>query len=172
MKIDTCCDISSVANVTPKTSPKYLLRSPVNILSAIQFISAPHHTKPNQRLTRDFFRRSLLALKLELCQLRPIALWLDVRLEPPEICSRSSRNGCCACVPSAERKRADSSAHAEVSALRHREETPLRQAAADLSDLRTSRNWMTSGSAQLGYIPASSAEGPYNPGTGTFFSRK
>src|SRR5262245_39171712 len=33
--------MSSVANVTPKMSPKYLLRSPVSIRNAIQFISTP-----------------------------------------------------------------------------------------------------------------------------------
>src|SRR5262245_35584264 len=51
MKIDTCCDISSVANVPPKTSPKYLLRSPVSIRSAIQFIDAPHLSEPALHLT-------------------------------------------------------------------------------------------------------------------------
>src|SRR5262249_12186595 len=41
MKIDTCCVIKSVANVTPKTSPRYLLRSPVSIRNAIQVMAAP-----------------------------------------------------------------------------------------------------------------------------------
>src|SRR5262245_10333733 len=41
MKIDTCCVIRSVANVTPKMSPRNLLRSPVSILSAIQLIRCP-----------------------------------------------------------------------------------------------------------------------------------
>src|SRR5262245_25730905 len=59
MKIDTCCDISSVANVTPKTSPKYLLRSPVNIRSAIQFIDAPHLGEPDLRLTSSVSPLSL-----------------------------------------------------------------------------------------------------------------
>ena len=38
MKIETCCVINSVANVTPKISPRNLLRSPVSIRNAIQFI--------------------------------------------------------------------------------------------------------------------------------------
>src|SRR5262249_19003318 len=38
-KIDTCCAISTVAKATPKMMPKDLLRSPVSILSAIQFMA-------------------------------------------------------------------------------------------------------------------------------------
>src|SRR5262249_31804785 len=38
MKIDTCCDIKRVAKLTPKIRPRYLLRSPVSIRSAIQFM--------------------------------------------------------------------------------------------------------------------------------------
>src|SRR5262245_64332765 len=48
MNIDTCCVMSRVANVTPKISPRYLLRSPVSIRSAIQFMEL----SPFVRITR------------------------------------------------------------------------------------------------------------------------
>src|SRR5262245_53737208 len=37
----TCCDISSVAKVMPKTMPRNLARSPVGILRATQFMASP-----------------------------------------------------------------------------------------------------------------------------------
>ena len=40
-KIDTCWAISTVANITPKTMPRYLARSPVSILNAIQVTAWP-----------------------------------------------------------------------------------------------------------------------------------
>src|SRR5439155_1980997 len=40
-KMDTCWDMSRVAKPTPKISPRYLLRSPVSMRSATQFIAAP-----------------------------------------------------------------------------------------------------------------------------------
>src|SRR5262249_11970458 len=46
MKIDTCCVIKSVAKVTPKMSPRYLLRSPVSIRSAIQVMVVPSSATP------------------------------------------------------------------------------------------------------------------------------
>src|SRR2546430_413849 len=55
MKIDTCWVISSVAKVTPKTRPKYLLRSPVSMRSAIQLMasSSAQSARDDQRLARD-----------------------------------------------------------------------------------------------------------------------
>src|SRR5437879_4793770 len=41
MKIETCCAINRVAKVTPKIRPRYLLRSPVSMRSAIQFMAPP-----------------------------------------------------------------------------------------------------------------------------------
>ena len=41
MKTETCCDIRNVAKLMPKMSPKYLVRSPVSILIASQFIVRP-----------------------------------------------------------------------------------------------------------------------------------
>src|SRR5262249_52430098 len=69
MKIDTCCVIRSVANVTPKMSPRNLLRSPVSIRSAIQLIPAllslPRKTcLPPVRKARERPRRRNLRFHL------------------------------------------------------------------------------------------------------------
>src|SRR5262245_13089706 len=51
MKIDTCWVISKVAKVTPKISPRYLLRSPVSIRSAIQFMDVSISSRAATDLT-------------------------------------------------------------------------------------------------------------------------
>src|SRR5215475_11402469 len=56
MKIDTCWVMSSVAKVTPKTRPRYLLRSPVSMRSAIQVMavsSSAKSARDDERLARD-----------------------------------------------------------------------------------------------------------------------
>src|SRR5882672_3237023 len=76
MKIDTCCVMSSVANVTPKISPRYLLRSPVSIRSAIQVMSSPpqglpsnHPLPPPRATSRDQRPRSATTTKKPRCHL-------------------------------------------------------------------------------------------------------
>src|SRR5262249_13419614 len=57
MKIDTCCVMSSVANVTPKMSPKYLLRSPVSIRRASQFITRIPLSSPEGPATQRVLKQ-------------------------------------------------------------------------------------------------------------------
>ena len=40
-KIEICCDINTVANAIPNTMPRYLVRSPISIFSATQFMTSP-----------------------------------------------------------------------------------------------------------------------------------
>ena len=42
-KMEICWVISTVAKLTPKIRPRYLLRSPVSILRAIQFMVRPRY---------------------------------------------------------------------------------------------------------------------------------
>ena len=41
-----CCVINSDANVSPRTIPKYLARSPTSILSAIKFMASNLSVQP------------------------------------------------------------------------------------------------------------------------------
>src|SRR5262245_43496240 len=109
MKIDTCCVIRSVANVTPKMSPRNLLRSPVSIRSAIQLMPAlpalPRRTcLPPVRKAREGPNRGKIRSHL-------------VRGPLPRTCGAPWAGRVAARGESAEGNRAERSAPAEGSAL-------------------------------------------------------
>jgi hypothetical protein len=71
-KIDICCDISSVAKVTPKMMPRYLLRSPVSIFSATQFMTATPPQPPHPRpLAPEAGERGVRILRDDACRSSP-----------------------------------------------------------------------------------------------------